>query len=417
MQEETDMRRMIWFEWKRIWQSRLTQFAAAGCALFLIFCVWSSIQQIMAVDSEGNTVFGMDAAKTLREFGEKQTLDQETVDGIVKEYLERTENPETASEDSNLEFLSEEVYRTWYLPRRELYSIIRNVYWEDGRQDTMAGVLRDHYGEDFYEARTRRVQEWLSVYRENQVITPAEADWWTKKDAAVGTYQYGYYKGWDLILAAASTWTILIMMIACIGIAPVFAGEYQTKCDSLLLCMRYGKSRLIAAKLLASWLYVSAVYWGIALVYCAIYLLLLGTGGWDLPVQISSTNAVSYNLNMAQASGLVLLLGWLYTLGMTGITLFLSSLLKNAYSVIIAAFLLLIVPTFLSMSSGGYLWKHVLALLPAKITDFSFTSYLVFRMGGLIVTWPTAAMALNGAGALLLSGLAYAVFRRHQVNR
>ena len=199
------MRRMIWFEWKRIWQSRLTQFAAAGCALFLIFCVWSSIQQIMAVDSEGNTVFGMDAAKTLREFGEKQTLDQETVDGIVKEYLERTENPETASEDSNLEFLSEEVYRTWYLPRRALYSIIRNVYWEDGRRDTMAGVLWDHYGEDFYEARTRRVQEWLSVYQGNQVITPAEADWWVKKDAAVGTYQYGYYKGWDLILAAAST--------------------------------------------------------------------------------------------------------------------------------------------------------------------------------------------------------------------
>ena len=63
---------------------------------------------------------------------------------------------------------------------------------------------------------------------------------------------------------------------------------------------------------------------------------------------------------------------------------------------IIAAFLLLIVPTFLSMSSGGYLWKHVLALLPAKITDFSFTSYLVFRVGGLIVTWPTAAMALTG---------------------
>ena len=146
------------------------------------------------------------------------------------------------------------------------------------------------------------------------------------------------------------------MMVACIGIAPVFAGEYQTKCDSLLLCMRYGKSRLIAAKLLASWLYVSTVYWGIALVYCAIYLLLLGTGGWDLPIQISSTNAVSYNLNMAQASGLVLLLGWLYTLGMTGITLFLSSLLKNAYSVIIAAFLLLY---FVPGVSGGRSDRHL----------------------------------------------------------
>ena len=38
MQEETDMRRMIWFEWKRIWQSRLTQFAAAGGIPWPEFC-------------------------------------------------------------------------------------------------------------------------------------------------------------------------------------------------------------------------------------------------------------------------------------------------------------------------------------------------------------------------------------------
>ena len=30
----------------------------------------------------------------------------------------------------------------------------------------------------------------------------------------------------------ALTWPVLIMMIICIGIAPIFSGEYQSKCDS-----------------------------------------------------------------------------------------------------------------------------------------------------------------------------------------
>ena len=39
------------------------------------------------------------------------------------------------------------------------------------------------------------------------------------------------------------------------------------------------------------------------------------------------------------------------------------------------------------------------------------------QIGGLTVTWPAAAMMVNGVGAVLLSGLAYGFFRRHQVNR
>ena len=41
----------------------------------------------------------------------------------------------------------------------------------------------------------------------------------------------------------------------------------------------------------------------------------------------------------------------------------------------IVAFLLIIIPTFLSPDTGGYAWSHVLSLLPPKIADFSFQSY------------------------------------------
>lgn len=97
----------------------------------------------------------------------------------------------------------------------------------------------------------------------------------------------------------------------------------------------------------------------------------LGTQGADLPIQLKyPAMSVGYNLTMGEAVGITLLLGYFFTLGIMGITLFMSALLKNTYAVIIVAFLLIIIPTFLSLDTGGYVWSHVLSLLPPKIADF-----------------------------------------------
>lgn len=411
------MSRMIRFEWKRIWQSRLTRFAVIGCGLFLVFCVWSGIRQTTAVDRNGNSFSGMRAVRTLQETQNRQKLDQKTVNEILEQYISYTENPETSSDDPELAYLSPEIYRTWYQPEADLFRLIAGVYrGQDDAQDSIGDILRQSLDKDFYQARTERLQEDLSVLYPD-TITASEADWWNEKDQKVGEYTYGYAQGWQKILTTGS-WIILVMIIVCVGTAPVFAGEYQTRCDSLLLTMRYGKNRLIRAKLAASFLYMTIIYWGITLLYSLAFLILCGTGGWDLPVQINYPGvSVSYDLNMLQSCAIFLVLGYLFTIGMTGMTLFLSSVFKNAYSVIIIAFLFLIIPTFLSLENGGYAWKHILALIPAKIADFNFTSYLVFSAGNMKIPWPFAAMAVNGVIFLLCAAAGYFVFQKHQVNR
>lgn len=103
-------------------------------------------------------------------------------------------------------------------------------------------------------------------------MTSGEADYWKEKIGNLQEYQYGYHKGWSMILDTL-TWPVLIMMLICIGIAPIFAGEYQSKCDSLILCMKYGRSKLILAKIISGWLYATGVYWGITLIYSSIYMI------------------------------------------------------------------------------------------------------------------------------------------------
>lgn len=408
---------MIKYEWKKIWKSGLAQLSIIGCGLFLVFCVWSSIMQISATNENGENFSGMSAVEVMKDTQKNIELTQKNVDEIVRQYLKYTSDPNTNSESETHQYLSEEVYRTFYLPNRDLLSLITNVYREPGSGSSMKEVLEENVGKDFREAQIKRDNTYIDLKKEQGRLTSSEANYWKEKTGNLQEYQYGYHKGWSMILDTL-TWPVLIMMIICIGIAPIFAGEYQSKCDSLILCMKYGKSKLIFAKIVSGWLYATCVYWGITLIYSSVYMIFLGTQGADLPIQLKyPAMSVGYNLTMGEAVVIALLLGYFFTLGIMGITLFMSALLKNTYAVIIVAFLLIIIPTFLSPDTGGYAWSHVLSLLPPKIADFSFQSYTAYSIGNIVLSWPVMAILINAIVAVICSVLGYIVFRKHQVNK
>lgn len=408
---------MIKYEWKKIWTSRLTQISVIGCSLFLVFCVCSSFFQITATDENGQTVSGMTAVEVLQNTQQRQELTQDRVNEIVDQYLEYINNPDTSSNNEAYHYLSQEKYSTFYLPNKELLSLITNVYEEPGSGSDIKDVLENNAGKDFTQARLDRDQKYIQLLEENGKLTSIEADYWEGEVKKISEYQYGYHKGWDMILDAL-TWPVLIMMIICIGIAPIFSGEYQSKCDSLILCMKYGKSRLVSAKIIVVWLFTTCVYWGITLIYSAVYLGLLGTDGADLPIQLKyPAISVGYHLSMEEGTIYALILAYFFTLGIVGITLLMSAVLKNAYGVIIIAFLLIIIPTFLSPDTGGYTWSRMLSLLPSKIADFSFQSYITYSIGKVVIKWPDMAIIVNGFGAIIFSTFSYWIFKKHQVNK
>lgn len=405
---------MIRYEWKKIWGSRLTQMSVLGCSLFLLFCTWANIRQVYAVDSQGTTYYGLSAKEILKQTEEKKVLDQETVEGIMQEYLDRAERIKEVS--SEPETASDTIWQTLYLPQGDLHALITSTYREEADDKTEV-VYQKNKGRDFYQACLEKNKKYTAHLERRGIITAEEAGYWNARNGGTEEYIFGYRKGWEHVLENTA-WGILIMMIVCVGIAPVFAGEYQTKCDSLLLCMKYGKSRLAAAKVVTAWLYASAVYAGITMLNSAVILAFLGTEGWELPVQLYyPTVPVSYNVTIGQACLLMFLLGYVLTLGIMSVTLWMSSIFKNAYGVIVAAFLLLIVPAFLQFGSLGYLLEHILSVLPSKIMDFSFIDYTAYSLGGKVFSCLSVDFIVNGAAAVVFSMAGYWMFRKHQVNR
>ncbi len=105
------------------------------------------------------------------------------------------------------------------------------------------------------------------------------------------------------------------------------------------------------------------------------------------------------------------------TLGIMAVTLWMSSIFKNAYGVIVVAFLLLIVPSFLQAGFSGYLLQHILALLPSNIMGFTFKDYTAYAVGGKMISCLSMDLIVNGAAAVIFSAAGYGIFRKHQVNK
>lgn len=408
---------MIRYEWKKIGKSLLVKFVMTGVGFIFLLSFVSGIAQQEAVDYQGREYRGLSAIRVFRETQLPRELSQERVDKLVGQYLEYRNNPETSSDAHWYDYLSEDVYRSFYLPNRELFYMIYNAYAEWGSNESTLDVFEKNYKKDFRKAQIETRGKVIKDYTESGIITEQQAAYWNKKADAITGCSYGYCGGWREILYMGDC-LILIMMLACISAAPVFAGEYQSKCDSLFLCMKHGKGKLVTAKIMTAVLFATVVYWAIMLAYSLACLLVYGMEGADLPIQMQNpTTMIPYDMTMAQGVVLFLVLGYVLTLGMVGITLLFSALLKNPFYVIVVAFLLILAPIIAQMLELGYIFRHIVKLFPSTIIFFTYASYEAYSIGKIVASWPTASMIVNMAGTVIFALLSRAIFKRHEVNR
>lgn len=171
------MGRMIRYEWKKIWGSRLTQLSVLGCSLFMLFCTWANIRQAYAVDSEGTTHYGLAAKEILKQTQERQVLDQEAVEGIMQEYLDGAERIKKEAGDP--EKASDMIWQTLYMPQGYLHGLITSVYREEADDET-AVIYQKNMGRDFYQACSEKSKKYTALLEQRGELTPEEARYWNQ---------------------------------------------------------------------------------------------------------------------------------------------------------------------------------------------------------------------------------------------
>lgn len=83
----------------------------------------------------------------------------------------------------------------------------------------------------------------------------------------------GYCDGWDKMLSGmGSVLSILICLLVIVSLSPVFAEEYSYHTDSVIYAARYGRTKLVTAKIVASLEAVLGIYVIFLLLNAALYL-------------------------------------------------------------------------------------------------------------------------------------------------
>ncbi len=267
----------------------------------------------------------------------------------------------------------------------------------------------------FHDARASRLQRTLDEgQRGTWEYSQAEREYWTAKQALVSEpLAYGYAGGWQNIIDCVA-FVVFVIVGICVALAPVFAGEYQDRTDSVLLSARYGRSRLVAAKIIAAAVFATGYFVLCMGVVCAVSLVAHGAQGGGLPIQVMALSS-PYNLTMAQAAGISVGLAYLMTMGFAAFTLLLSSKMRSLLAIFVIDVALAVLTGMIPTAGIGVL-VHVVSLFPTSLSGHTlFWACQSYPLGG-FVTDTIGMIAMLYAVVLVLSiPLAALSFRRHQV--
>lgn len=270
----------------------------------------------------------------------------------------------------------------------------------------------------FYAARDEKVKKYFDIDFSDWVYSQQEKDFWNLKNSQIKTpYEYGYHAGWKSLFQCFELLIVPIIAI-CICVAPVFAGEYQSGADSVILSTKYGKSKLIKAKIFASFLFALVALSINILLAVVIQLALFGIDGWNLPLQILNVT-IPYNFSLFEAAMICIVILFLVLIGMVAFTLFLSAKMKTSFVVLAIDVLVILLPVFMGLNGTNGILNHILMLFPymtvQPVFPADYSSYYSYPFSGItldIITMRIITYVVLCAVCLPFVGRA---FKYHQV--
>ena len=414
------------FEFKKLLARRTSQVVSAGILILLCGIMALNVVQTKTESSLGEVLGGTAAIaeRKAQDDAHEGVLTVERVRDEIAAYRQLSFSKVDPSEveglsDSAAYELMVEAYdteeiETIYDP---YYAYLLSPWKAPGQEPCQtAAQVDDATAEGFYEAVADELQRALDDGMGGTwEYSDAERAYWTAKEDAVSEpLSYGYAGGWIDVLDCAG-FLVFPLVAICVVLTPVFSGEYQDRTDAVLLSSRYGRSKLVAAKVVASLLFATVYYALAVLVIVGVALAFFGAEGAGLPVQVMSLD-MPYGLTMAEATFLTLGLGFLMALGFAGLTLLLSSKLRSQVAVFAACAALVFLTGLIPAGGNGAL-LHALCLFPINALNAQtlFAMLVSYQVGPFVVDLIGALACLYALVLVACVPIAALAFRRHQV--
>ena len=417
------MKNLLVFELRKIIRKKLNIIVILGILVLTIFLFSSPVIQFVSFDTNGNQEKGFPAIKLEKQRQKEMsgTLTNERIKTDILQYQELFNNPNNIVINDGKKELNKSTFSKYVAPKMYYLGFINNNYTLPNLYDYSFSEIKNlplKNDFNFYQQKNEKVSQILNASYKDWNYSNQEKEFWIEKNKEVSEpYDYGYHEGWKTIFNCIELMALPIIAI-CICIAPIFSGEYQCGADNIILASKYGKSKLISAKILASFIFSFIVFTINLLVGLGIILISFGVGGWNLPIQIMNST-IPYALTFLSATTVCVITLYFIMFAMLSITLLLSSKMKTPFSVLIIMICILISPFFFKLSETNGIWNHIFMLLPSiscqPVFFLDATNYLSYPILGFTTDIITMRILIYVIITIICIPSAYYIFKRHQV--
>ena len=358
------MKKLIYFELRKIFSKRLSMVTLIGILLFSALLSFSTYQNKYAFDQNAGEGSGKAAVEIDKEIAAKY-------EGIL-------------TDEKVQQMMSD------FAPTSDLHGLSAIYVYQNAMQSAAFSRFSDEEG------------KWngLSV-----------SDVFGNEEIKIG-----YVDGWLSTSKNMVRFFIALALAVIIMLAPIFSGEYEGV-DNIILTSKYGKTKCATAKVVAG--IITAVFTTtlVAAFNLLFAFVFYGTEGLDCSILFAPSDYVEafipFNITCWTLLKYQILLAFTCTLSVTGITLFLSAISKNQIVALVAAIAIFLFPVLLPITEANPLFRLV-GLLPIyHVLAISLLSVEQMSNGMLYAIWAIpAALLFLGVGA----GISRRVFAKHQVS-
>lgn len=410
---------MVYYEIKKVF-SKTSSKIAVLILIFLLGLLSSSAVHVEYTNEEGNHESGISAIHKLKEMKKEWAgeLTEEKLMQVIEENARIEATPEAQSKDIQ----QQNIAYSWKQGFGDIRMMVANSY--SGFQEWNYYVLDDLKPEDaakFYSNRVESLKEYLYSPEQDRVslfLSEKEKAFLVKQYEKMETpLKYENFMGWDEYEYYAPMLIIFMCLILGFLVAGIFSNETKLKTDSIFFAAYHGRKQAVLAKLVAGLVIVTGLYWLVMLFFSAIVLGILGTSGADCMIQISLGEWKSfYNITFLQRHLLILFGGYIGTLFVILVTMFVSAKTKSAVVSVMVPFIFLLVPALLR-GSDSYIVNQILRVLPNQLMqlDNPLKTFTLAEIGGTVTGILNVLFPVYAALSVILCPIVYQVYRRAEV--
>lgn len=320
---------------------------------------------------------------------------------ITEELLAQGLSEETINSPDNIgRFIREDVFNSRELQSLEDPEVASNFYeWADKFGKETGEYYRETYEGQKGEALASKAEE-MYGYLSNEYKA---------------YYDYGW--GWSRLHAMQTVLPFTIGLLLIVALTPMFSYEYGKKTDSLLLSAKYGKSKLIKAKMIVGFSLAVLSWLLIQLINIAIIFSFFGIEGSKSFVQNWAVNPSPYAFTYLTSYLAVTAMSFVGLLFLTSMILLISSRSKTAFISLIISAIITLLPTVHLDILASRIVQKILMFLPTNILIGvnHFKTFEAFYLFGNVIMLPSTAMVVASILSILMVMGAYFGFKRHQV--